>query len=84
MTKWHFSSIFFQKSDAMDLVYSSDSDIEDFLLAESLPTPRQPRQVSFTLNSNFVSSLIKLEAIELKVKILTIDIELFSKIHFRN
>ena len=34
----------------MDLIYSSDSDIEDFILAESLPTPRQPRQVSFSLN----------------------------------
>ena len=28
-------------------VYSSDSDIEDFLLYETIPKSRAPRQVSF-------------------------------------
>jgi hypothetical protein len=30
----------------MDLVYSSDSDIEDFLVLETVPKPRTARQVS--------------------------------------
>ena len=36
----------------MDLVYSSDSDIEDFLVLETVPKPRTARQVSFTLLFN--------------------------------